>query len=79
MQEIHPLAYLFFVAIACSIMMAGAAHIFGGAAWSRKVLAWEIRVVRALLGYPLIWAGQIVTGSGRIIAGKGRIVPRLPH
>jgi len=79
MQQVHPLVYLFFLGVACSLMVAGAAHIMGGSAWSKKFLAWEVKVIRAMLGYPIIWAGQLVTGVGKIVAGKGRVMPRLPH
>ncbi len=58
----------------CLILMigiAGFAHVVGGAAWSGRVVRLYWRVLRAMVGYPILWMGQLIGRVGTAIVARG--------
>jgi|WetSurMetagenome_2_1015567.scaffolds.fasta_scaffold729958_1 hypothetical protein len=39
----------------------------GGHGLGMRVLRWEMRVLRGIVGYPVVWLGQIVGWTGKKI------------
>lgn len=77
-QEIQALFSLLFMVLVFNVMLIGFAHIVGGAKWSNWVLQTEIKIIRWILGQPIIWAAQIALAIGKAIKGS-KSAPRLPR
>jgi hypothetical protein len=60
---------LLLVAVASQLFLFGFLHIFGGSALGKRLFRLEVRAVRAIIGYPVLWAGQIGVWAGRKIIG----------